>query len=143
MPFAAVFYSTGSGFWGGNFSKAGNHVFACLHAVPGAKGPWFGQGPWDALVIADVCWSWESTASEEVTLEARSGGANAVTPTRPWGEPGPALPAGKGRAVLLCSVLCSLTSSTGCTTISERQKAVREQPKEGYEDQDSSGRQGV
>lgn len=51
-----------SRFWGGNFSEAGNHVFACLRAVPGAKGPWFGWGPRDAPAIADVCWSWESTA---------------------------------------------------------------------------------
>lgn len=143
MPFAAVFYSTGSGFWGGNFSEAGNHVFACLHTTPGAKGPWFGQGPWDALVIADVCRSWESTASEEVT--APSVGVNAVTPTEPWGAPGTALPVGKGRAVLLCSALCAVRPylQHWVHHSIRRQKAVREQPKDGYEDGEESGRHGV
>jgi len=54
-------------------------------------------------------------------------------------RPGPALQPGQGGAAP--SVLCGLTSSTGCSlgaTVQEGHKAVREHPKEGQKDGEGS-----
>lgn len=72
MPFAAVFCSAGSRFWGGNFSEAGNHVFTCLQPAPRAKGPWFWRGVQDAPAFADVFWS------REAALKAPAASASGV-----------------------------------------------------------------
>ena len=53
----------------------------------------------------------------------------------PWDALCPALSPGQGRGCPLCSVLCSLTSSIGCSlsvTVQEGHKTIRELPKEGY-----------
>lgn len=58
----------------------------------------------------------------------------------------------RGGLILLCSLLCGLTSCTGEAspptlsvggTTSEAHKAMRQSPKEGYEDGDGSGGQDV
>ena len=57
--------------------------------------------------ILDLGQPWMTTLQTVDTVLRQPKG-----PTTPWGTPGPELPPGRGRGCPLCSVLCSLTSST-------------------------------
>lgn len=56
-------------------------------------------------------------------------------PSIPWGHLAQHCHWVRGGLVLLCSVLCGLTSSTACrlaATVEEGHQAIRERPEEGY-----------